>query len=391
MLGDRFNELVIPILVLNATGSAFLAGLVGAANRLPALLFALWVGAIVDRSPKRRLMIAADAGRALVMMALVASLALGWFSISLLIVAVFVAGIGDVVFLTAAGPFLVGLVGRPNLVAANGRLEAADAAATLTGPAAGAFIIQALGATVAIAVNAASFVISGALLAALRHREPPGGRGHPAQTERFAFLAGFRALRMVPQQRVIQAVLAVLNFEAGAIVLLVVALGKEVLGLSTGSIGLILAGAGLGGLLTSTVVAPRLSQRRWGPVLAALFLAMAIATAGLALTRGAVSAFIANAALDGAVALAFVVAGATRQALAQDTLLGRLSASSWLINALATTAGVFVAGALIGAFGGRVALGLFSALFVAAAAYVATNPLARGRMADLQPIDVTLS
>lgn len=43
ILGDRFNELVIPILVLNATNSAFLAGLVGAANRLPALLFAVWI------------------------------------------------------------------------------------------------------------------------------------------------------------------------------------------------------------------------------------------------------------------------------------------------------------------------------------------------------------
>lgn len=330
-------------------------------------------------------MIAADAGRALAMSILVVSLAFGWFSISLLIVVVFIAGIGDLIFLTAAGPFLVGLVGRPNRVAANGCLEAADAAATLTGPALGDFIIQALGPATAIAANALSFVVSGALLVSRRRPAPVlPETSSMAAMSRFEVLAGFRILWSIPQQRVIQAVLAVLNFEAGAIVLLVVALGKEMLDLSTGNIGIILAGAGLGGLVTSILLAPRLSHRRWGPVLATLLLTMAIATAGLALAHGLISAFIANAALDGAVALAFVVAGATRQALTQDAYLGRVSASSFLVNALAATAGVFVAGALISWLGGRTALGLFGALFVVVAVYSGTTPWAREQLADLR-------
>jgi len=386
ILGDRFNELVIPILVLDRTGSAVLAGLAGAANRLPALLMALWIGAFVDRSPKRRLMIVADGGRALALTALTLSLAVDDLAIPLLIAVAFAVGIGDLLFLTAAGPFLVGLVGRRRLLVANGRLEAADAAATLTGPALGAFILQSLGAAVAIAANAASFVVSGLLLLTIRHHEPADRNVAKPAMRRVDVLMGVRMLWAIPPQRLLQAVLVTLSFQSGGIVLLVVALTRDVLALSAFAIGIVLTGAGLGGLVTSLLVAPRLGNRRWGPVLAALLVIMAVAMAGLTLARDAPTAFFANAALDGAVALAFVVAGATRQSLTPDALLGRVGAASFLLNTAAATVGVLAAGSLINLLGHREALAIFGALFAPIAVGVFTAPATRTRIADLQPV-----
>lgn len=392
ILGDRFNELVIPILVLDRTGSAVLAGLAGAANRLPALLLALWIGTLVDRSPKRRLMIVADGGRALALIVLAVSLAVDDLAIPLLIAVAFAVGIGDLFFLTAAGPFLVGLVGRRQLLVANGRVEAADAAATLTGPALGAFILQSLGAAVAIAANAASFVLSGLLLLTIHEpaEESQDIAAKPAM-RRADVLMGVCTLWGIPQQRLLQAVLVTLSFQSGGIVLLVVALTRDVLALSAFAIGIVLTGAGLGGLVTSLLVAPRLGNRRWGPVLAALFLVMALAIGALALARDAPTAFLANAALDGAVALAFVVAGATRQSLTSDALLGRVGAASFLLNTAAATAGVLAAGSLINLLGHREALATFGALFALVAVGVFTAPAARARISDLQPIHPPLN
>jgi len=166
-----------------------------------------------------------------------------------------------------------------------------------------------------------------------------------------------RAIWHVPEQRVIQSVLFLLNLLAGGIVLVVIALTRDVLGLSSLETGIVLAGAGAGGLLTSLLVAPRIEHRCWGPALTVLFAISAAGMVGLSLAWGPVSAFAANAVLDGAVALAFVVAGATRQALTPDALLGRVGSASFLITTAAATLGALLAGALISGIGHREALG----------------------------------
>nr|MBA2248333.1 hypothetical protein [Chloroflexia bacterium] len=166
-----------------------------------------------------------------------------------------------------------------------------------------------------------------------------------------------------------------LNLLAGGIVLLVIALTRDVLALSALETGLVLGGAGAGGLLSSLLVAPRIEHRPWGPALAVLFATTALGMAGLALARGTVSAFVANALLDGAFGLAFVVAGATRQALTSDALLGRVGAASFLLTTAAATLGAVVAGALIGEIGHRETLVATVVLFVVVGAELWRLPL----------------
>lgn len=64
-LGSTVTAFVLPLLIYRLTGSAFNLGLATAINFLPYLLFGLALGAWVDRVDRRRLMIAVDSGRAL--------------------------------------------------------------------------------------------------------------------------------------------------------------------------------------------------------------------------------------------------------------------------------------------------------------------------------------
>lgn len=388
MFGDRFNELAVPIIVLAATDSAFTAGIVTAANRVPALLFALPIGALVDRVSRHRLMLIADYGRAVVLLPLVISLIAGNVPVPMLTAIMFVTGIGDLVFLTSARAFMVSLVGRRQLVEANGKLEAGDAIATLSGPAIGALVLQVFGAATAITVNAASFLASATLLQRIPHQPPSPSRSVQPRRKR-ELLAGLRTIWRVPEHRLVQAVLFLLNLLAGGIVLVVIALARDVLGLSSLETGIILAGAGAGGLLSSLLVAPRIEHRCWGPVLAVLFAIAAAGMVGLSLAHGAIGAFVANAVLDGAVALAFVVAGATRQALTPDAMLGRIGSASFLLNTAAATIGALLAGALITGIGHRETLGVMAVIFLAGGVLLWRASLGRVALRDLTPLEAT--
>ena len=64
-IGTRVTGVAFPLLVLALTHSPAKAGIVGFAQTLPFLLFYLPAGALVDRWNRKRVMLIADAGRAL--------------------------------------------------------------------------------------------------------------------------------------------------------------------------------------------------------------------------------------------------------------------------------------------------------------------------------------
>src|SRR5438874_462576 len=65
-LGTSFTMFALPLLVFKLTGSALNLAITTAAEYLPYLLFGLIIGAWVDRVDRKRLMIATDMTRAVV-------------------------------------------------------------------------------------------------------------------------------------------------------------------------------------------------------------------------------------------------------------------------------------------------------------------------------------
>lgn len=379
ILGDRFGELALPLVVLAATGDPAAAGLVGASIQVPGLALAVWLGAGVDRHPRRRLMIQAMVGRA-ACFGLFAWLAATSVSTIWAFVAVGVAlGCGNVLFGLAGFAILPQLVGGRRLVRANAMLEAGDAATTIVGPAAAGAVIARLGAAFALAVNAVSFAVSAVLLLAIR-TVPAADRPDPAGTPQDRRAPVFRRLARTwrpylsvfrdPTQRAIQVGLVALSAHGASVVLAIIVLAERELGLSTFQLGLVLGAAGAGGLATSAIAArwpaPFSSLRGLGLMLAL----SALLLVWLATAPGFWWALVANGFVDGAITAAFITVATIRQQRTPAAVLGRVSAASALCNAGARVLGVAGVGVLLAVTGARVTLSIGAAALMLAAGYV---------------------
>lgn len=73
--GSQVSGFVLPLLILQLTGSAAQAGFVGAFGGLPFIVLSLPAGALADRWDRKRLMILCDAARTLNMLSIPIALA----------------------------------------------------------------------------------------------------------------------------------------------------------------------------------------------------------------------------------------------------------------------------------------------------------------------------
>ncbi len=165
------------LVVLTLHGSATQVGWLSSARWLPYLVVGVVVGALVDRRPRRPVMIATD----LVQAGLLAMIPLMWWihllSFPALLVIVMAYGTAAVINGAASMSFLPRLVQRRHLQRAHARGDGADAAAMSAGPALGGLLVSALGAPLAVLLDAASYLYSAAALTRIDLKEPPTRRG----------------------------------------------------------------------------------------------------------------------------------------------------------------------------------------------------------------------
>ncbi|CAM4194491.1 MFS transporter [Nocardia ninae] len=355
ILGDRVTDVVLPLAVLAASGSAVTAGVVGAAAQLPQVLAALHVGAVVDRRERKRLMVTADVVRAVVFVAIGAEVLLGGARWVPLVLLALITGVGDAVFHAAASSYLPSLVGDRDLMRANGLVEGSDAAATLTGPAAGGWLLQSLGPLVTFMVNAVSFIASAVLLARLPKNVP--AHGGSAGDE--SVLAGLRLVRRDRAQAVLLAGACYLHLLAAAALLPLLVRADEELGLTPLTTGLIVSAAGVGGLMSSLLLARFCDAVPWPLLMAAVLSVNGGAVGTLALFDAPLWLAATVLVLDGASALGFIVVTTTRQRITPDAVRGRVIAASTAATATVRMLALAGAGALIELVGPRpVLLGL---------------------------------
>jgi len=178
--GDAFNTVALVVLVFHLTGSGLgVAGTV-AFEVVPILLLGPVVGLIVDRYPRRSLMVGADLARGV----LALLLALVGDSVGLAYAVALGLSLFTRVFNPAANATIPDLVQRHELVDANAALwTVAVVAQIVLAPLAGT-LIAAHGTAFAIAVNAVSYLLSAAVLLGLEAGQSPAAthRGHRRRT-----------------------------------------------------------------------------------------------------------------------------------------------------------------------------------------------------------------
>lgn len=157
VLGNSITAIALPLLVLQATGSAGQAGVLAAATTLPAVLAGLFMGGVIDLVNRRASSIATDlvsagAIAALPVVDAVADLQLGWF-----IVFGVIGAFGDVPGLTAREALLPAIVRHSGMSAERllGLREAQGAVALLVGPAAAGGLMAVFDARTVLLLSAA--------------------------------------------------------------------------------------------------------------------------------------------------------------------------------------------------------------------------------------------
>ncbi len=160
------------LVVLTLHGSTAEVGWLNSVRWLPYLVLGVVVGALVDRHPRRPILVVTDIVQAL----LLAAIPLLWWihrlSFPALLVVVLGYGTASVINGAAAMSLLPRLVPRRHLQRAHARGDGADAVAMSAGPALGGLLVSALGAPLAVLVDAATYLYSAVTLSRMDVAEP---------------------------------------------------------------------------------------------------------------------------------------------------------------------------------------------------------------------------
>ena len=143
-VGDGVALAAAPLLIASMTSSPILVAAGAILQFLPWLLFGLHAGAIADRFDRRRLVMFANAARAVVLLALCVFLITGVANIWIVLAVAFLYGTAEVFVDTAGSTLLPMLVKPADLGIGNARLQAGYLVANqFAGPPLGAFLFAA--------------------------------------------------------------------------------------------------------------------------------------------------------------------------------------------------------------------------------------------------------
>ncbi len=146
-------------------------GILGALGTLAFLVFGLPVGVWADRHRRKRTMIVADVGRALILLSIpVAAFSFG-LSAELLYVVALTTGTLTVFFEICYQSYLPSLVERRQLVEANSKLQISAATAQTVGPTLSTVVVSFIFAPVAIAGDVVGYFSSAGFLSVIRKPE----------------------------------------------------------------------------------------------------------------------------------------------------------------------------------------------------------------------------
>jgi hypothetical protein len=366
--GSSFSSVAYPLLVLSLTHSPAKAGLVSFVRLLPIPVLGLIAGVAADRWDRRRIMLAADALRALAIGALALVVVTDPLLWAIAVLA-FVEGAGDAFFSASQMGAVRAVVPEAQLPAAVGIQQARSATVGIAGPPAGGALFG-IARALPFVADAASYVFSFVSLLAMRTRFQET-RERPAAGLRAQLAEGFHFLWRQPFVRTTSFLYAIGNFTIPGILFVLVVAARQ-RGLSGSAVGALLAafsGCVLAGSLASGLVRHRFGART---------IILAEQYTGLASIAFLVwpSVFVlAVAILPQAFVLPITdtVVVSRRIAITPDRLLGRVEAVRLTIARTAAPLGPLAAGVLASAASNRAAIALFVTLGVVLAAWATAS------------------
>ncbi|MFI5830000.1 MFS transporter [Streptomyces sp. NPDC051578] len=350
VLGGSASAVALPLLVLAATGSVFQMGLVTVVSAATSVVTGTFAGYVADRADRRRLMIACDLARALLLGA-VPFLWLAaprvWLLYLLTAPVGVLKGLFDVAYVTA----VPSLVAPGDLIRANGRLMGTFALGTLLGPVAAGVVTGGVGAAWALGLDGATFLVSAVSLLWVRftprpgeERERPGPGG--AAMLREVFAAGFRFLWAHPLLRPLTVLLTLLTCVTVGVTDLLIYRVEHELHQSSATLGYVMATSGLGTLVGAVTAGALRGRLGFGVCWLGSVAATALGFAGIGVARSVpVIAVLASLFMFG-LTVGGVCSMTLRQEVTPQHLLGRVTSAFWTVHNASGPVGAAVLTAL---------------------------------------------
>jgi MFS family permease len=345
-LGDAVSFTALPLLVLLLTGSGLQMGIVGALQMLPDLLIGLPAGALADRWDRRKMMLLADLGRAVLTALIPISFALGLPTMTVILLVTFPISTLRVLFMAAYTGAVPNLVGRDDLGRANSYFEAIFSFGFILGPAVAGILAATIGPAQTLALDAISFLASGLSLTLLRRSLRAADTG-PRDTHLLAEI--WEGIRFVATHPVLRTVIAYWSAISIGTAALIPALTYYITvdrGYDSTVFGFTVSAYGIGSLL-GALLSSRLGRERIGLRMVAGYLVTATIYIALALTD-VVAVFLALAFVAGITNAVVLIAYITlRAGVTPDELMGRVGSTARTVSLGIQPVGMLAGGTLI--------------------------------------------
>ena len=343
VVGDRFAFVALPFAVLAASGSLGDVGIIIAAETASRGAFLLFGGVMADRLRRSKVMVAADIVRAASQATLAALIITGHANLPFMVTLQALHGAASAFFDPASTGLVAEVVPSDELQPANAQLSISRGLATIAGPVLAGFLIVAYSPGVALAVDAASFVLSAAFLLFVSARESARAQGVPREGMLTDLRMGFRELLVRPWLRTIMGASGVsLMAILGTLFVLGPAVAKASLG-GADSWGVLVGAFGLGSV-AGGVVALRVPARHQ---LRAIFSVALVTVPGiLLLAVPAPIPILAIAMFVSGIAMSY--AGTVYEVVPQQwippAVLARVASYDWLVTTVLSSVGLVLAG-----------------------------------------------
>jgi hypothetical protein len=367
LAGNGVFTVALPVEVLRLTGSSLALALVVSARTVPAVLLLLMGGTLVDRMSRRLVMLTCDAvcgaGVATAAIGVAAGKAGVWELAALS--AVFGAAMA---FFNPASTAITADILPPGLLVSASSLSSLSKslAQYLLGPLAGGVILAATGTAWAFGLDAMSFAVSAACLAAMRPTRRPDG---PAPPVLAGIAEGLRYCRSQPWLWWSMIAVGIANLACYApLVILQPLMVRHVFGAGPAAVGVMYAASGAGGALASLRAARRPAPRHRVGAIWAAWAGAGLAAVGLGLAPWLWMAVLFAGLTWCGVTYGNIIWFPLMQAEVPPGLLGRASSVDWMLSLALAPAGTIAGGVLATLAGARFALVLGGSIAAATGA-----------------------